>query len=161
MKDIQECGNCVAGRLANVGLLHQSFVEDGDGCLLFICIAASLLTFNLLARGGTGNVEPHFNELIFSSIGLLALCLTVGFSILIYGELDCYFVATGKVGVGDLRVRNFERWSILNVEGKFGLSKIRLAPVPAAQRVLLVLKVMAVPVLEDLVQTLIVLQSLD
>lgn len=47
----------------------------------------------------------------------------------------------------------------MDVERQLRLAKLGLAPVPPAQRVFLVLQVVAVPVLEDLGQSLVVLDA--
>ena len=164
MQHIQKGGNGVARRLANIGLLHKSVVEERDGVLfLLIGVAASLAALGLLSCRCAGDVESHLHHLVFPGCGLFPVLLrcailSVGLGTVVYSELDGDFVATRQVGVGDLRVGNLKGWSVLDVERELRLSEFGLAPVPSSEGVLLVLEVRAVPVLEELVEALVVLQ---
>jgi hypothetical protein len=75
------------------------------------------------------------------------------------GKLHDDLVLTSKVGVGDFRVRNLKARSALNVEGQFVFAEIGLAPVPSAQRVLLHIKGLAVPVFEYFVNLVHILRT--
>lgn len=163
MQDIQEGGDRIASRLTDLRLLNQSIVEERDGALLFLVHAApSIAAFGFFPRRCAGNVEPHLRELVSPGRGLPALpwcgtILAVGLARVSDREFDSDFVATRKVGVGYLRVGDFERGTVLHVERDLSLAELGLAPIPAAQRVFLVLKGCAVPVLEDFAEALIVL----
>lgn len=94
MQNIQEGGDGVTGGLANVSLLHEGLVEDGDGGLGFLIgVTTGLLSFCLLARRGAGDVESHLDEFILSSPGLLALCLAIRLSVLVDRELNGDLIA--------------------------------------------------------------------
>lgn len=160
MQDIQESGNSIAGCFSNLCLLDQGVVEERHGVLLFlVCIAPGIATLGFLPGGCAGDVESHLDELIPPGRGLLALpwrraiCLGA----VADSKLDGDFVPAGKIRVGDLRVGDFESGSVLYVERHFGLAKLCLPPVPAAQRMFLALEVGAVPILEDFAQALVVL----
>jgi hypothetical protein len=163
MEDIQESSNRVARCLPDFGLLNKGVVEERDGVLLFLVRAApSVPTLGLLPRRRPGDVEPYLCHLIPPGRRLPALpwcraVLAVRLSALADRELDGNFVAPGKIGVGDLRVWDFEGGSVLHVERELGLAKLGLAPVPAAQRVFLAFEVGAVPALEDFAEAFIVL----
>lgn len=121
--------------------------------------ALAVLAIGLLLGGGAGDVEAHLDELVPAGRRLFAL--SVGrrsvVAILWQRHLHGDFIATSQVGVANLGVRKLKRRPVLDVEGDFGLLKLGLAPVPAAQGVLLALEDGAVPVLEDLAQAIIVL----
>ena len=70
------------------------------------------------------------------------------------GEFNSYFVTAGQVCIVDLGIGNLEGRLILNIEDKLGLTKLRLAPVPASQCMFLGIQINAIPVLEDLAQAL-------
>ena len=163
MQDIQEGGDRIASRLPNLRLLNKSIVKERDGALLFLVHAApSIAAFGFFPSRCARDVEPHFRELVSPGRGLLALprcgaILAVGLARVSDRKFDRDFVATGKVGVGYLRVRDFERGTVLHIERDLSLAELGLAPIPAAQRVFLVLKGCAVPVLEDFAEAFIVL----
>ena len=163
MQDIQEGGDRIASRLPDLRLLNKSIVEESDGALLFLVHAApSIAAFGFLPSRCAGDVEPHLRELVSPGRSLFALpwcstILAVGLARVSDGKFDRDLVAARKVGVGYLRVRDFERGTVLHIERNLSLAKLGLAPVPAAQRVFLVLKGCAVPVLEDLAEAFIVL----
>jgi hypothetical protein len=76
MQNIQECGDGVASCFANLGLVDQSFVEEGSCVLLLLSVAgitASILALGLLTSGDTGDVEAHLDQLIAASGSLGAL----------------------------------------------------------------------------------------
>ncbi len=166
MEDIQKGGDGVASRLPNLGLLDKSVVEERDSVLLLLVAAPRLPPLGLLPRCGARNVEAHLGHLVPPGRGLPALAwcraiLAVCLSALADRELDGDLVAARKVGVGDLRVGDLKGGPVLHVERELGLAELGLAPVPAAQRVLLVFEVGAVPALEDFAETLIVLASIS
>lgn len=74
MENVQERSDSIACGLANLGLLHQGIVEQGDGVLLLFAagVATSLVALHFLLDG-SGNVKPHLNELILACTRLLAL----------------------------------------------------------------------------------------
>lgn len=157
VQDIRERSDGISGRLANVGLLDQRLVEERHRVLLLLVgIAGRIAALGLFPRGGAWDVDPHLHELVLPGRGSLARALLAVRAILVQRKLDGDLVAPGEVGVGDLRIRDFEGRPVLHVEGQLGLAKLGLAPVPAAERVLLVLQRRAVPVLEDLAETLVV-----
>jgi hypothetical protein len=163
MQHIQKRGDRIAGRLADFCLLNESVVKESDGVLLLLVrVAPRLASLGLLPCRRARNVEPHLHELVSPRRCLLALAwcravLAVRLASLAYRELDGDLVAAGEVRVADLRVGDLEGGAVLHVERQLGLLELSLAPVPAAQRVFLVLEVGAVPVLEDLAEALIVL----
>jgi len=163
MEHIHEGGDGIASGLANLCLLDEGVVEKRDCILfLFVRVAACVFSLGLLPRGCPGDVEPHLRQLILSCDGSPALggaVCAVCRAILVDGELDGDFVSAGKVGVGDLGIRNLEGRAILDVECELRLAKLRLPPIPASERVFLVLEIMAVPVLEDLAEPVVVLDS--
>lgn len=77
-------------------------------------------------------------------------CIAVGWE----GEVDSDFVLASQVGVGDLGVWYFEGGAVGNVEGEFGLAKVGLTPIPAAQGMFAVVQVDAVPRFEYLCDTI-------
>ncbi len=163
MEDIKEGSDGVARRLANLGLLNQRIVEERDGVLLLLVGAAPrVAALSFLPRCRARDVEPHLGHLIPPRRGLPAFSgrraiLAVGLDAVAHGELDGNFVAAGEVRVGDLRVGDLEGRSVLYVEGELGFTELGLAPIPAAERVLLVFEVGAVPALEDFAEPFIVL----
>jgi len=163
VQDVKEGSNSISGCLSDLRLLDERVVKESHGVLLFlICVAASITTLGLLPRGGPGNVESHLHHLVFPGRCLLPLArgaiVAVGCFAVAHGKFDSDFVTAGKVGVGDLRIRDFKGRSVLDVECELGLAKLGLAPIPTAQGVLFVLEGRAVPVLEELREALKVLQ---
>jgi hypothetical protein len=63
----------------------------------------------------------------------------------VHGDL----VLARQVRVRYFGIRYFEGGAVGNVEGQFGLAKVGLAPVPAAQGMFPVIQTYAVPRLED------------
>lgn len=167
MQNIQEGGYRVTGSLSNLSLLDQRLVEQVRGILLLLAaLATGVVAIGLLAaRRRSGNVEAHLDKLVLAGTGLLpfttgASKVSVGARVLVigrHGKLDGDFIATGEVGVGDLRVRDLERRAVLNGEGEFCLAELGLSPVPATKGVLSALEVGAVPVLEQLGEALVIL----
>lgn len=164
---VEKLGNRVAGRLPNLGLLHEGIVEQRHRVLLFfIGAAASLVAVNVLLCGGARDVEAHLNKLVRAGPGLFARTaraaqMAIGAGVVVVGgerKLHGDLVAAGQVRIGNFRVRDLEGGTILHVEGELCLAKVGLAPVPAAQGVLLVLERRAVPVLENLAEALKVLR---
>lgn len=163
MQDVQERRNGVASRLANLGLLDEGVVKERYGVLLLLRVATSVVTLGFFPRCRPWNVESHLDELILPGSRLLSLVgcpvVTVGFATVTNGKFDRDLVATSEVRVGNLRIRNLEGWPVLNVEGELRFTELGLSPVPTAERVLLLLEVGAVPVLEDFVESFIVLRE--
>jgi len=138
MENIQKGGDRVTSRLANLRLLNKSVVEKGYGVLLLLIgVTSSLAAFGFLPRGRARNVKPHLNKLILASRSFLSLSscsiLSVGLAAFANGKLDSDLIATSKVGIRYLGVRDLERRSVLYVEGKLGFAELCLAPVPAAK----------------------------
>lgn len=167
---VEELGNRIASRLADFGLFHEGLVKERHGVLFLLaafCVAGGLLAIDLLLGDRSGHVETHLDELVLTSCGLFprfpsAAQCAVGACIVDIGrqgELHGNLVATCQICVGDFGVGNLEGGSVLHVEGKLRLAKVGLAPIPAAEGVLLVLKRRAVPVLEDLAKALVILQQ--
>jgi hypothetical protein len=164
VENIQERGERVASDLANLSLVHESFVEQIRGVLLLpsaVSVFRARDVFAVLCLfllgGNAGDVEAHLNELVPRASRFLAselgasevsVCagVAIGWQREVYGDL----ILSRKVCVGDLGVRDFKGGAVGDVEGEFGLSKVGLSPVPAAQGVLAVVQVDAVPRLEDL-----------
>jgi hypothetical protein len=167
MQDIEERSDRVARSLPNLGLLNKGVIEECDGVLLlFVRIAPGLVTFGFFPCRRAGDVEPYLSELIPPSRSLPALprcraILAARLATVAERKLNCDFVAPGQVGVGDFGVGNFEGGSVLHVKRELGLAKLGLAPVPAPQRVFLVLEVGAVPALEDFAEPLVVLPKIS
>jgi hypothetical protein len=65
-------------------------------------------------------------------------------------KIDCDLVLSRQVCVRYFGIRHFEGGAVGHVEGEFGLAKVGLAPVPAAQGMLAVVQTYAVPRLEHL-----------
>ena len=160
MEDVEECRNSIASHLANLGLVHEGIVKQRCGILLLFAAArvtASILSIGLLLGRHAGDVEAHLDELIPPTASLLPLApgtTEVAIRAGVLGvdrqrHLDSDLIAPSQVGVANLRVRDLECGSILDVEGELGLGEVGLAPVPPPQGVLLVLEYRAVPVLED------------
>ncbi len=165
MEDIQERSNGVARRLPNLGLLNQRVVEQRHGILLLLVRTTPRITaLGLLPRRRAGDVEAHLGQLVPAGGRLPALArrrtilAAVGLGAVgADRELDGDLVAAGEVRVGDLRVGDLKGRPVLHAKRELGLAKLGLAPVPPAQRVLLVLEVGAVPALEDFAEALVVL----
>lgn len=167
MQNIQEGGNGIASRLANLSLVDERLIEEGSRIFdLLAVLAACVLTLRLLAGSGSGDVEAHLDELITASGGLGALCasatqLGVGTSVggggRGQGHLDSDLVSTGKVGVANVRVGQLKGRAVLDAKGELRFGELGLAPVPAAKGVFLVLEGGAVPVLEHLGKAVVVL----
>lgn len=76
MQNIQEGGDGVASSFTNLGLVDQSFVEEGSGVLLLLrvaSVAASILALCLLTGGDTRDVKAHLDQLIATTSSLGAL----------------------------------------------------------------------------------------
>lgn len=72
---VEELGNGIAGRLTNLGLLHECLVEERHGILLLLAaagIATGILAIDLLLRHRAGDVESHLDELVLACCCLLA-----------------------------------------------------------------------------------------
>ena len=154
MEDVLKGRKGVPGHLSNLGLVHESVVEDRGGVLflaLVLAVARILSLRRLLGRAG--DIEAHLEQLISGGTGLLAgrahvAGLSVGAGVLSVrrvGKLNGHFVLSRQVGVGDLRVRDLEGRAVLDVEGKFMLAEFTFAPVPTAKRVFFVLQSHAIP----------------
>jgi hypothetical protein len=167
MQNVEEGGDGIASRLANLGLFDEGIVEEGRGVGLVLGagVTPSVFTVSLLLGRRAGNIEAHLDELVLAGAGLLAFApraakVAIGAGVVValrQGHFDSNLIAAGQVGVANLRVRYLEGWAVLNAEGELSLRKLGLAPVPAAQRVLLALEGSAIPILEDFGQALIVL----
>ncbi|RBQ83434.1 hypothetical protein VDGD_20950 [Verticillium dahliae] len=115
-----------------------------------------------MASPAVSPISAFSIRLVLASTRLLALATrtaegAVGARVVFVGgggKLDGDLVAAGEVGVGDFRVGHLKGRAVLHVEGQLSLAELGLAPVPAAQGVLLVLEGRAVPVLEELRQAL-------
>jgi hypothetical protein len=163
VENIQERGKRIASNLANFSLVHESLVEQVRSVLLLpsaVSVFRARDVFAVLCLfllgGDAGNVETHLDELVSrpgrflaSKLGASKVSICAGIAIGREREVDGDLVLSGKVGVGDFGVRDLEGGTVGDVEGEFGLSKIGLAPVPAAQGVLAIVQVDAVPCLED------------
>jgi hypothetical protein len=162
MKNIQEGGKCVASNLTNLGLVHESLVEEVCSILLLAVAVLgtgdilSILVFLLLGRHA-GDVESHFHQLVpctgrflASEFGSPKVSVCAGIAISGKREINSDLVLASQVGVGDFGVGHFEGGAVGDIEGEFGLAKIGLAPVPAAQGMLAIVQADAVPRLEDL-----------
>jgi hypothetical protein len=64
----------------------------------------------------------------------------------VYSDL----VLARQVGVGNFGIGHFESGAIRDVEGKFSFAKVGFAPVPAAEGMLAIVQIYAVPCLEHL-----------
>lgn len=166
MQNIEKGGDGITSHFTDFGLFYQSLVELRRGILLllFWLTTFGLFAVSLLLGGGnTWNVEAHLDELVFSSGRLLAFGVNAVFgfrssvvAILRQGHLDGDLVAASQVGVANLGVGQLKRRAVLHAECDFRLCKLGLAPVPAAQGVLLLLKRSAVPILENLAEAVVI-----
>ena len=113
MKDVEEGGDGVTGRLANLGLVDEGIIEQSGSILLLLAasVAPGILPIGLLLRRRhTGDVEAHLDELVLTSTGLLPLApraaqMAVGACVLGVDRqrhLDGDLIATRQVGVPDL-----------------------------------------------------------
>lgn len=130
MENIQESSKGITGDVANLGLVHERFIEE-IGRILFLAFLLSILLLlailflHALLRldGGSRDVKSHLDQLIgprsrlATPIFRASSWLSVGSPIGGQVKLDGDFVLSRKVRVGDFGVRDLERWSVLDVEG--------------------------------------------
>ena len=131
MQDVEEGGDSIASRLANLRLLEQGVVEKRGGILLLLAsIATCVFTLRLLlCCRHARDVETHLHELILACAGLLALAagatkVSIGASIvgvLRQRHLHGNLVPSRQIGVANLRVWDLESRSVLHTEGDLGL----------------------------------------
>lgn len=166
MKNIQKGRKCITRHIPNLGLVHQSLVEEVCRILLlhlfliFLLVALALAL--LLLHGRTRDVEAHLDQLVGtrSCLPTTVLGASSGLSVGAV-RLVCrkrkfnrHFVLACKVGVGDLGVGDFESGAVLDTEGELGLGELGLTPIPSTQGVFASLDVDAIPNFESLAQSL-------
>jgi hypothetical protein len=167
MKNIQEGRKRIACHVSNLGLVHESLIEEVRGILLlYLFLVVLLIAFGLLLlHSCTRDVEAHLDQLIGARSSLPATVLRassglyVGTVRLVCGkrEFNRHFILACEVGIGDLGVGDFESGSVLDTEGELGLGELGLAPVPSTDGMFAGLDIDAVPDLEGLAQSLEVL----
>lgn len=131
MKNIQESRKGISSHIADLGLIHERFVEESS-CILRFCLLLLLLFFIFLftlllfallldallrSHCCARDVEPHLNQLIWAGGGLPPPVtratgrLAIGFVCLVTTEAEFNgdLVLSRKVGIGDLGVGDFER----------------------------------------------------
>lgn len=71
VENVQEGGDSITSRLANLGLVNQGLIKE-SGSILFRLpvLAVGVLAFRLLTGRGTGDVETHLDELVATGGGL-------------------------------------------------------------------------------------------
>lgn len=170
MQHVQEGCECVAGYIANLGLVHESFIEQIRRVLLFRIFFAILLAIGIgiilvLLRCGAWNVESHLDQLIgtYCSLPTAGLCASSRLPLGSSGfcprqcKFNCHLILSRQVRIGNLRVGYLEGWSVLHVEGQFRFGEFCFTPVPSSEGVFAVFDVDAVPDFESLGQALEVL----
>lgn len=166
VKNVQKGRKCIARHVSNLGLVHQSLVEEVCRILLlhlfliFLLVALALAL--LLLHGRTRDVEAHLDQLVGTRSGLPTTVLgtssglSIGTVRLVCRErkFHRHFVLACKVGVGDFGVGDFESGAVLDTEGELGLGELGLTPIPSSQGVFASLDVDAIPNFESLAQSL-------
>lgn len=166
MKNIQKGRKCITSHVSNLGLVHQSFIEEVCRILLLhlfliFLLVAFTLTF-LLLHGRARDVKAHLDQLVGtrSSLPTTVLGTSSGISVRTTRlvcrkrKLNRHFVLARKVGVGDLGVGDFESGTVLDTEGELRLGELGLTPIPSTQGMFASLDVDAIPNFESLAQSL-------